>query len=83
MLSSLKSYVSKMPTGMVSLFIPYTPDLSKWKSFTTNEIAQASNIKDAQNRKIVQSSLRAVDSYIAGLKRLPANGLAMFSGSCI
>ncbi len=79
MLSDLSKYRSTLPTGMVTLLVSGKSALPNM----THEIAEAANIKDSRNRKNVIRSLKAIDSLFRDMKKIPDNGIAIFSGSCI
>ena len=44
------------------------------------EYGSASNIKDRENRQSVQQALRSTIYQLKQLRKLPKNGIALFSG---
>lgn len=68
-------------TELVSVYLPAGYDLNKAISHLSEEQSTASNIKDARTRKNVQDSLERAIRTLRLYKRVPQNGLAIFSGN--
>lgn len=68
-------------TELVSVYIPAGYDLIKIIQHLIQEKGTASNIKDAKTRANVQDSLERMIRHLRLFKKLPKNGLAVFSGN--
>jgi len=68
-------------TTLVSLYIPgKMTQFNKACSLITKEYGTVSNIKTTSTRKLVSSALRSIQSRLKGIRSIPENGIAIFSG---
>ncbi|MBN2052473.1 peptide chain release factor aRF-1 [Candidatus Woesearchaeota archaeon] len=68
-------------TELVSVYVPAGYDLNKIINHLQQEQGTASNIKSAQTRNNVISSLERMVQHLKLFKQTPPNGLAVFSGN--
>ena len=69
-------------TSFLSYILPRGTKLGLAVQRLEKEHDTASNIKDRQNRRAVQTALVDAISSIKGLVRIPDTGIAVFSGQC-
>jgi peptide chain release factor subunit 1 len=67
-------------TSMVTVLVAPHQQLSIVRAKLENELSVSVNIKDAHNRQSVQASLRNCISRLTMYKKVPENGIAIFSG---
>jgi peptide chain release factor subunit 1 len=67
-------------TSIVTLIIPVKCQISHINTHLIKELATAKNIKDKNNRKSVIDALKSSLEFFRGLKSIPSNGLATFTG---
>lgn len=67
-------------TSLISYYIAGGADLSSCTSLITRELGTAQNIKSKSTRKDVITGLKSISQYLKGLKRIPAEGMAIFAG---
>jgi peptide subunit release factor 1 (eRF1) len=76
--------VRSSSTTMISLLLPRDTDLSSLASFIQHEISVASNIKSRDTQHGVKTAWNNIQTVIKRMgRKIPDNGIAIFSGSCI
>ena len=68
-------------TELITLLIPSKRKIHEVTSYLRNEISESSNIKSKLTRKNVIDSITALLQKLKNIKRVPENGLIMFSGA--
>lgn len=83
----LKKFVKKLKacrgrhTELITVYIPAGFDINNTISQLQQEAGTASNIKSAQTRNNVITSLEKMVQFLKGVGRTPEHGLAVFSGN--
>jgi peptide chain release factor subunit 1 len=67
-------------TQLVSIYVPEGYEMSKIRQMVNSELSTCNNIKSDRTRKGVESALKKLKQYLAGLKT-PENGIALFASS--
>jgi peptide chain release factor subunit 1 len=67
-------------TALISLFVPPNRKLHEAISYLKNEISESTNIKSKTNRKNVLDSISTLISKLRSIKKVPENGLILYSG---
>jgi peptide chain release factor subunit 1 len=68
-------------TELISVYLPPGTDLAKQIQTLSDEQGTATNIKDKNTGKSVQSALERMIRTLKTFKKIPENGLAIFSGN--
>lgn len=80
LIKQLKSYRGRH-TELITVYLPPGTDLAKTIQTLNDEQGTATNIKDKNTGKSVQSALERMIRTLKTLDKLPENGLAIFSGN--
>lgn len=75
-LDKIKGYA----TGMISFILPAKENIYKVQEKIETELGSAKQIKSRVNRQAVMSSLTSASERLKLYKRIPDNGLVIFSG---
>jgi peptide chain release factor subunit 1 len=68
-------------TNKVTLYISMDSSLQSVRKLVQREMIASGNVKDKFTRQQVHAALRNIDTFLAGLKRIPPNGLILFSSA--
>lgn len=68
-------------TELISVYIPEGYDVNSVQKQLEQEKSTAKNIKSTATRKNVTDALEKIVRHLKGLKKTPANGLAVFCGN--
>lgn len=80
LVKKLKEYRGRH-TELISVYLPPGQDLNKFINTLQDEQGTATNIKDKNTSKSVISALERMIRTMRTFDKLPANGLAIFSGN--
>ena len=67
-------------TELVSFYIKAGSNLAEATGTLSNEQSQSQNIRSDTLRRSVQGAIQRMLQYLRGLRKVPANGLALFAG---
>lgn len=70
-------------TSLVTFYVPPTTKVCDFSKLVDLERSKAPNIKSRQTRQGVETALQAVSTQVKRFKTLPANGVAIFTGSTL
>jgi peptide chain release factor subunit 1 len=68
-------------TELVSLYIPHDRKISDVTNHLKNEVSESQNIKSKLTKKNVLDSINSLLGKLKNIKKIPENGLVMFSGA--
>jgi len=68
-------------TELISLYIPFDKKISDVMNYLRNEINESINIKSKSTKKNVINSITVLLGKLKNRKKLPKNGLILFSGA--
>jgi peptide chain release factor subunit 1 len=68
-------------TELISLYIPHDRKISDVTNHLKNEISESQNIKSKLTKKNVLDSISSLLGQLRNIKKVPENGLVMFSGA--
>lgn len=80
LIKQLKEYRGRH-TELITVYLPPGQDLTKMINTLLDEQGTATNIKDKNTGKSVQQALERMIRTMRVIDKLPANGLAIFSGN--
>ena len=68
-------------TELISLYIPHDRKVSDVTNHLKNEVSESQNIKSKLTKKNVLDSIASLQGQLKNIKKVPENGLVMFSGA--
>jgi len=83
----LRSTLHELESGegsgreLITLYIPHDKPISDVKDYLKEEYSRSETIRDAEDRRQIQSALSSILSYLKNYDELPGNGLAIFCGA--